>query len=199
MGGKVVMGNEAGGLYVLNTDGTISALGASGSLPYGLAFAPAGFGADGGSLLFSSANSNAIYAMSPNGILSVFASIPFGVGQTGLRQMAFAPAGFGPYGGDLFVSVSGSTLGGGIAGSVDIVNSAGQVVAYLAEGTTGAPYDPRGILFPSSASVLIADSDPSILSAAPTDFTPGNPATPEPSTIVSLLLGLAVVAWKRMR
>ena len=60
-------------------------------------------------------------------------------GQTGLRQMAFAPAGFGIPGldlsGDLMVSVSGSDTGGGTFGAVIAVNSLGQVVATLELGT----------------------------------------------------------------
>ena len=140
-GGQVLLANEGFGtaptVYTLNTGLSLSVLpGAtfpSGTEPIGLAFAPSGFGSVGGDLLISDSNSNAIYALNPSGTLSLFTSVPLGPGPQGLRQVAFAPAGFGPYGGDLLVSVSGSFAGGGIAGSVDIVNGAGQVIAFLAE------------------------------------------------------------------
>jgi hypothetical protein len=197
-GGQVIIANEgfpgAGSVDVLSTALTLSALPGSvnfptGTQPFGLAFAPAGFGTVAGGLLVSDANSNVIYVLSSSGVLSEFTAVGFGPGQVGLRQMAFAPAGFGQYGGDLIVSVSGSSAGGGIAGSVDVINGAGQVVAYLAEGTVGAPYDPRGLDFPDSNTLWVADSDPSVFSATASDFTPGTPV-PEPASI--LLLGSAI-------
>ena len=110
--------------------------------------------------------------------------------------MAFAPVGFGAYGGDLFVSVSGSAQGGGIAGSIDVLDSSGQVIAFLAEGTVGQPYDPRGIYFPDNMHVWFADSDPSILSATSSDFTRGSPV-PEPSGFLLLGVGLAALGLLR--
>jgi hypothetical protein len=159
------------------------------SFPFSLAFAPAGFGTVSGDLLITNGDSGAIYTLSPSGTLSLFTTIPLGTGQVGLRQLAFAPADFGAYGGDLLVSVSGSQSGGGIAGSVDVLNPSGNVIAYLAEGTVGNPYDPRGLYFSDSTHVLIADADPSIFSAPAAAFTPGSPV-PEPSTALLLLLGL---------
>jgi hypothetical protein len=166
------------------------------SFPFSLAFAPAGFGAVAGDLLITNGDSGALYALSPSGTLSLFTTIPLGAGQVGLRQLAFAPAGFGAYGGDLLVSVSGSVSGGGIAGSVDVVNPSGNVVAYLAEGSVGNPYDPRGLYFSNSTTVLIADADPSIFSAPASAFTPGSPV-PEPSTVLLALLGVPVLRIAR--
>ena len=202
-GGDVIMANEDGSFYALNTDMSTSLL-SGGSFPvgttefpFGLAFAPNGFGVEGGDLLISSGSNGAIYELSPAGALSLFTTVPLGPGQVGLRQMAFAPAGFGAYGGDLLVSVSGSSAGGGIAGSVDVLNSSGQVIAYLAEGTVGSPYDPRGLYFANSATLLIADSDPSILSAPSSAFTLGSPAVPEPSTALLMLLCLPLLWMAR--
>jgi hypothetical protein len=196
-GGDVIMVNEDGNLSILNPDFSTSPLpggvvpNTATSYPFGLAFAPSGFGAVSGDLLITNGDSGALYALSPSGSLSLFTTIPLGPGQVGLRQLAFAPAGFGAYGGDLLVSVSGSVSGGGIAGSVDVLNSSGNVVAYLAEGSVGNPYDPRGLYF-SGSNVLVADADPSIFSAPASAFTPGSPV-PEPSTALLMLLGLPVL------
>lgn len=197
VGGTIILANEGGPIYSMDTNLNFSVLPGVSALPFGafgLAFAPSGFGAVGGDLLISDVFTNTIYALSPSGSLSVFTTVPFGPGQVGLRQMAFAAPGPDLYAGDLFVSVSGSGQGGGIAGSVDVLDPAGGVVAYLAQGSVGAPYDPRGILFPDATHVLIADSDPSIIDASITDFTPGSPI-PEPATlflVAAALAGLAV-------
>jgi hypothetical protein len=108
--------------------------------------------------------------------------------------MAFAPAGFGAYGGDLFVSVAGSAQGGGTSGSVDVINPAGALVGVILQGTVGAPLDPRGLYFASNSQLLIADSDPSIYSVSPGAVS----ATPEPSYWPAILL-LGCVAFFRRR
>jgi hypothetical protein len=201
VGGDVILANEDGSIYALNSSlntSVISGGAFSNVTPFGLAFVPEGFGSIGGDLLVTDTDTGDIYAISPTGAVSLFATVPLAAGQSGLRQLAFAPSGFGSYGGDLFVSVSGSQAGGGIAGSVDVLNAEGEVVAYLPEAAVGAPYDPRGIYFVSDSQVLIADSDPSILSAGPSNFTPGSPA-PEPSSIVLTLLAIPVFGILRRR
>jgi len=204
-GGDVIMANEDGSLYVLNPADLSASLLAGGTLPtgnseypFGLAFAPGGFGSEGGDLLITSGQDGSIYELSPTGNLSLFTTVPLGPGQVGLRQLAFAPAGFGAYGGDLMVSVSGSTTGGGIAGSVDVLDSSGNVIAYLSEGTVGNPYDPRGIYFAGTSQVLINNADPGVIAAAPSQFTLGNPASvPEPSTALLVLLGLPLLRFAK--
>ena len=156
---------------------------------FGTLFAPAGFipGTSGDVLLVSDYYNGNIYWVGPDGSFNLFTTVPLSAGQVGLRQMAFAPAGFGSYGGDLFISVSGSNYGGGTYGEVEAINSAGQVVGVITEGTVNAPFDPRGLYFANSDQLLIADSDPSILAATPAAVTP----TPEPGSAVLVMLGMA--------
>jgi hypothetical protein len=115
--------------------------------------------------------------------------VPLAAGQFGDRQMVFAPAGFPTYGGDLLVSVSGSNAGGGVAGSIDVLNSSGGILAYLATGVAGAPYDPRGLFFPDSTDLWVNNADPGIFSAQSSDFTPGSPVTPVPTAHSALRCG----------
>jgi PEP-CTERM motif-containing protein len=209
MGAENGAGFDNGAVLALSPDGTVSQFASLGTggvagyvLPFGIGYAPTGFGSIGGDLLVTDGVSGTIYAVDSSGNVSVFAnlSVPtIGGGQfAGLRQFAFAPAGFGNYGGDLFVSVSGSQFGGGTSGSVDVLNSAGALVAVLLQGAVGSPFDPRGLYFNSDNQLLIADTDPSILSAPPGAFTA---ATPEPSSMLPLGLGLAgiVAASRRAR
>jgi hypothetical protein len=209
IGGENGAGLDNGEVFALSADGTISnfaSLGTGGSAgflaPFAVGFAPAGFGSIGGDFLVADGASGTMYAVDSSGNVSVFANVAVptlaGGAVAGLRQFAFAPAGFGNYGGDLFVSVSGSQFGGGTSGSVDVLNSSGALVAVLLQGAVGSPFDPRGLYFASNSQLLISDTDPSILSAPPSAFTA---ATPEPSTLLPLALGLAglLAAARRAR
>jgi hypothetical protein len=210
VGGKVLLGNEeADGtvdILALNADGTTTVFATLGirnsqGSPFAahMGFAPAGFGAIGGDLVVSDEDSGNVYAINALGEVSLFATLPVPTvnGQiTGLRDLAFAPAGYGAYGGDLFISVSGSQAGGGYSGSVDVLNSSGAYAAFLPEGTVGMPFDPRGLYFVNSDQLLVADTDPGILSVEPDAFAA---VTPEPSSISLLLLGLLGVAVGRER
>ncbi len=174
-------------IIAIDQNGNISTFANVAGDSFGVAFAPSGFGSVAGDLLVSDAGSGRIFAVDANGDSSVFATIPLSPNQYGLRQMAFAPAGFGNYGGDLFVSITGSVLGGGIYGAVVALDATGQVVGILVEGDLQAPLDPRGLYFVDDQTLLIGASDPIYL-ATPQDF---QRPTPELSTLLLLGSGLA--------
>jgi hypothetical protein len=156
-------------------------------------FAPSGFGTLGGDLLVTDLNSGNIWAVDPSGNVTLFATVPLVGGQLGLRQMAIAPASYGAYVGDLFVSAAASTTGGGLTGSVDVLTPSGAFVAVLTQGTVAAPFDPRGLYF-DGAQLLISDADPEILSAPASAFTS---PTPEPSSWAMVVIALA--GWAAVR
>jgi hypothetical protein len=209
-GGTAFLANEGpnsgpgpGGIYTLNPTNLAAPLFATitGGQPFGLAFAPAGFGGVAGNLLVSDSVSGKIWSVSPTGTVTLFATVPLRAGQFGDRQMAFAPAGFGAYGGDLLVSVSGSNAGGGVAGTVDVLNSSGATIAFLATGVAGAPFDPRGLFFPDATDVWVNNADPGIFQAESSDFTPGSP-TPVPAALPLFATGigaLGLLGWRRKR
>ena len=161
--------------------------------PAGLAFSSNGFiaGTTGQVLLVDDAFSGAIDWIDSSGNVNYFTTIPLVNDEAGLRQMAVAPTGFGPYGGDLLVSVAAVNGAGGTFGAVDVVDGAGNVIATLSQGALGAALNPRGLYFESSSQLLVANADPSIYSVSPSDFV----ATPEPGTFgaVSLAFGLGAV------
>jgi hypothetical protein len=131
------------------------------------------------------------------GHASLFASLPLPIGftQPGLRQFAWAPAGFTlpdgqDLGGDLFVSIAAQNGGGGSSGEIDVLNAAGDTVAHYLEGDGETPLDPRGLLFIDPRRLLVANADPGIEQLGPADFVGGSPA-PEPSTWAMIILGFA--------
>jgi hypothetical protein len=131
-------------------DGTVGTLTTLPSVttPYGAALAPAGFGDVGGTLLVSDAQGPGIYSVDPSGQVTSFTTIPLGAGQGGLRQMAFAPKGWGPYSGNLFVSVN--------TRDIVIVNQRGAVI-----GRISGQFNPRGLLFTTisgDATLLFSDT-----------------------------------------
>ena len=104
-------GSVAGQVLVTNSDGTVRAIDQLGNLTtfatvpgvslFGAVMAPQGFGVFGGDMLVTDAASGNNFAIDAQGNVSPFATVPLGMNQPGLRQMTFAPNGFGTYGGDL--------------------------------------------------------------------------------------------------
>jgi hypothetical protein len=138
--------------------------------PFGLAFAPEGFGRFGGKLMVSDSKSDNIAAVASNGSYESFAHVPLLPGQQFLRQMAFSPDDFGTLGGLLFVSVAGAQQGGEGVGSVHAVNADGQIRGTLRVGPDLREFDPRGLFFTDDGRLLISDAANAMLVATPDDF-----------------------------
>ena len=156
--------------------------------------APPGFGSVGNNLLVSDTNSGTIVSIDAQGNVHPFATVPLGPGQTGLRQMAFAPANFGNFSNDLLVSVSGSQFGGGSLGALVALNGLGQEVGILKLGTDVTHFDPRGVAFTNDNHILVSDASDPILIFSASDFS----SVPEPSSLALLGVGALVVlacAW----
>jgi hypothetical protein len=117
----------------------------------------------GGTLLVSDANGSGIYSVDSAGNVSLLTTIPLGVGQSGLRQIAFAPTGWGLGTGNLFVSITSR--------DIDVVNSSGSVI-----GRISGMFSPRGLLFTTLSgrpTLLFSDiSTGRILKAGPGDIVP---------------------------
>lgn len=193
LGGQLIVTEFGSRVFVVAPNGTMTVLTNFGTslAPFGAAFAPADFGAFAGQLLVSNGSSGAttIDAVKSDGSFQLFATLPLIPGQTGQRQIAFAPPGFLP-GYDsslLFVSTGASTSGGGTVGDIRAIDSAGHVVASLRSDLGLIKFDPRGMLFLSDGSLLINDaSDPTLLATAQ-DFR--LLAVPEPGTWVLVVAG----------
>ena len=128
-------GSNDGSVDVFTPSGTVGRLTTlpSVNVPFGAALAPGGFGTVAGTLLVSDAAGSGIYSVSSAGNVTLFTTIPL-TGQSGLRQMAFAPQGWGRYSGNLFVSLN--------ARDIDVVNRDGTII-----GRISGAFNPRGLLF----------------------------------------------------
>jgi hypothetical protein len=198
-------------ITIIAPNGTTTSLASGSSLPLaagGAAFAPSGFGALGGDLFVDGLSSDHhIDAVDANGNVTPFVNVPLQPGQLTPFQMAFSPSGFLPGEGSLlFVSIRGSTQGGGTLGDVLAYDSNGTLVASLRTDLGLSSFDPRGLLFipdpsnPSQTDLLISDaSSGRILLFAPQAFT----ATPEPSSLALCTAGLLSLVggrwWRRKR
>lgn len=161
---------------------------------WGLAFAPADFGAFGGKLFVSNAGNGSIILVDSDGTYTPFANLTLATGQDGLRQMEFSPPGFIPgYGSLLFVSISGSTAGGGTLGDVVAIDSNGYVVQALKTDLGLTKFDPRGLLFTGDGKLLISDSSDPMYFATALDFQ----KVPEPTAAALVLMGSGIVLGSR--
>jgi hypothetical protein len=152
--GEVLVTNQGSGtgdgsVDIFTPSGTVGRLAnlPSVNVPFGAAQAPAGFGPLGGTLLVSDGGGGGIYSVNPTGRVSLFATIPLGTGQNGLRQIAFAPSGWGRYSGDLFVSLN--------TRDIVIVSRNGSII-----GRISGTFNPRGLRFTTlagNASLLFSD------------------------------------------
>jgi hypothetical protein len=160
-------GSRDGSVDTFTPSGTVGRLTnlPSVNVPFGAALAPRGFGDMGETLLVSDAGGGGIYSVNPTGRVSLFTTIPLGTGQSGLRQMAFAPSGWGRYSGNLFVSLN--------TRDIDIVSRNGSII-----GRISGSFNPRGLLFTTlagNASLLFSDvSTDSIRRAGPGDIVPND-------------------------
>jgi hypothetical protein len=160
-------GSRDGSVDVFTPSGTVGRLTnlPSVNVPFGAAQAPAGFGAVGGTLLVSDAGGGGIYSVNPTGRVSLFTTIPLGTGQRGLRQIAFAPSGWGRYSGNLFVSLN--------TRDIAIVSRNGSII-----GRISGSFNPRGLLFTTlagNASLLFSDVSTDVVRrAGPGDIVPNH-------------------------
>jgi hypothetical protein len=82
-------GSRDGSIDIFTPSGTVGRLTnlPSVNVPFGAAQAPAGFGGVGGTLLVSDGGGGGISSVNPTGRVSLFATIPLGTGQSGLRPL----------------------------------------------------------------------------------------------------------------
>jgi hypothetical protein len=180
--------------------------------PSGIAFAPRRFGQFGGDLFVTDAQTESVYVVKPNGSASLFAGVSLPAPgfpiAAGLPQIAFAPAHFGKYGGDMFVSGTAQLMGGnGTFGDIVVLNGRGQEVATFDEGSVAQPFSPNGLHFAvvNGVTELLATNGGQIDAITASSFKPtGSPAkAPEidPASAagaLTLLLGaLAVLRGRR--
>jgi hypothetical protein len=210
--GQVILTNDIGGapdtIDILGSNSasvSIFATMPDGVGAFDVAFAPTTFGADAGDLFVSDDRSGNLYVLNAAGQATLFATLPLPTGfvDPGLRQIAFAPAGFTlpdgeDLGGDLFVSIAAQNGGGGTTGEIDVLNAEGCTVAYYLVGDGATPLDPRGLFFVNDTTLLVANADPGIELLTPSDFVPGSPV-PEPSTWAMMLIGFAGLGFAGYR
>jgi hypothetical protein len=166
LSGDVLVTNQSGSVDFFTPSGGVGTLVSFPSpvSPFGAALADSSFGEVGGPSLFvSDGGGGGIYSVDPAGNINLFTTIPLGTGQTGLRQIAFAPKGWGKYGGNLFVCLN--------TRDIDIVNRDGVIIGKI----TGA-FNPRGMLFTTIAgkpTLLFSNSAAgTIQKAGPGDVVP---------------------------
>jgi hypothetical protein len=82
---------------------------------------------------------------------------------------------------------------------VEVLDGTGAIIAYLTVGMDGSSFNPRGLVFPDSTDLWIADAlAPGVFSVTSSDFTP----TPLPAALplfATGLGGLGLLGWRRKR
>jgi hypothetical protein len=199
LGGQAFITSQTGVVIELNQSGVFSTFATTSTdfsfRPFGITFAPVGWGTVGGEMLVSNGVDGRIDAIDPFGNVSLFATLPDK--GFGLRQMAFCPPGFlAGYGSLLFVSVSGSGNGGGRLGDVYAVDSNGTVVESLRTDLGLTKFDPRGLLFRADGNLLLSDASDPVYLVSPRDF---HVVTPEPSSLAVFAVGLGLIGLKTVR
>lgn len=216
VGGNLLIADGGPAVYRIDTNWLKHDFVTLGNTPYpelarfGLAFAPAGWGAVGDKLLASSelrlrdtfgniiSIDGRITAIDSSGVESRWAEFPIPTDLSGLRQMAFTPADFIPgYDELLLVSVSGSSFGGGTLGDIWAFDSAGHKVASLRGDLGLTKFDPRGLYFVDDDTLLVSDASDPIWMVTSSDFRPVVPLPPTLLLFGSVLAGLA--GWRRLR
>jgi hypothetical protein len=206
--GQVLLTAANGNVDVLAANGkSVSAFTSIPNIltPSGIGFAPQRFGQFGGDLFVTDSQTESLYVVKSNGAASLFADVPpptanFPV-SGGVGQFAFAPARFGKYGGDMFVSVFADLVGGGQFGSIVVLNGRGQEIATFDQGSVAQPFLPDGLHFAvvNGVTELLATNGGQIDAITASSFKPtGTAAAPEidPASAagaLTLLLGTLAV------
>ena len=164
------------------------------TFPFGMAFAPAGFGSVGGRLLVNDVTGSRIDAVDASGHATPFADIPLAPVRPGSaswrsrRKVSARSAAI-----SWFPSRAASSAAGSSA-TLYALNGSGQIVAALQIGSAASKFDPRGLFFPDNQTLLISDAADPIQSAGPSDFA----AVPEPSSAALLVIAAASLAGLRL-
>lgn len=173
-----------GGLFAVAEDGSSrSVLGHVAAHLWGMALAPATFGAAANNLLISHASNGNIYLLDevgPN--LELFVVVPMQARGLGLRQMVFSPTGWlasvDPELADervLLVSVVSHQFFPNppdTAGRIDAWNHRGERVASLTIGPSRQSFEARGLLFVGNELLFsdITEGHGWLISASAEDF-----------------------------
>ncbi len=148
------------------------------------AVAPQQFGEYGHQLFISEGFGNRIFTLDlQTGELGIFAEVPFGTTQVGLRQIAFSPSGWAgaidPGLGSesvLLVSVASSHMAQDVRGTIAVLDQRGRWVGVMTPQGGDLSMEPRGLLF-VGPDLLVGDTAPGhgyLRRASVSDFRAGD-------------------------